>query len=167
MARKKKPDQSKEFAKFVQERTTRPGEEFQISDVFTGVEARARARNHYEYNSGIPFAPPIDQPRLTLRERVERLQGAGVDLNRYLPDESDDNDFTDPEDAEPLTSAESAYVALNDHLDFLASKPADVPEASPGGAAPPPAPPPPAQAAAPEPPQSGGAGGTPPAKGGS
>lgn len=166
MARKKKPDQTKEFEKFVQERTTRPGEEFQITDVFTGVEARARARNHYEYNSGVPFAPPIDTPRLTLRERVERLQGAGVDLNRYVPDESEELDFDDPDDSEPLTQHEEAYARLNEHLDYLSSGPHE-PVADASGAPPPSEPPPPAQAASPEPPKSGGAGGTPPAKGGS
>lgn len=166
MAKKKKPDQTKEFETFVEQRTTRPGETFEVTDVFTGQVLTARARNHYEYNSGVPFAPPIDTPRLTLRERVERLQGAGVDLNRYVPDESEELDFDDPEDSEPLTQHEEAYARLNEHLDYL-STPKPEPVADASGAPPPPAPPPPAQAGAPEPPRSGGAGGPPPAKGAS
>lgn len=158
MAKKKKPDQSKEFDAFVKHRYSTPGDVYSVTDAFNGEVVERRAANHYEYNSGVPFAPPIDLPRLTLRERVQRLQGAGVNLDRYVPDDSEDTDFVDPEDADPMTPAETAYVALNDHLDHLAeqrSKP-PAPVASPSPA---PAPS--------EPPKSGGAGGAAPAEGGS
>lgn len=154
MAKKQKPNQSKKFSDFLEHRYSKIGEVYEINDVFTGELVRARARNHYEFNDGVPFAPPIDMPRLTLRERVQRLQGAGVDLNRFVPDNSDDHDFEDPEDSEPMTRAETAYVALNDHLDHLQNERQKTPSPSPA-----PAPV--------EPPKAGGAGGEAPAEGAS
>lgn len=159
MAKKKKPDQSRDFAQFLEHRYSTPGDVYKITDAYTGEIVERRASNHYEFNSGVPFAPPIDMPRLSLRERVQRLQGAGVNLDRYVPDDSDDHDFTDPDDAEPMTRAETAYVALNDHIDHLQAertKPAPAPAPSPS----------PSKAAV-EPPKSGGAGGEAPAEGGS
>lgn len=146
MAKKKKPDQSKKFADFLKHRYSEIGAVYKLTDAFTGEEIETRARNHYEFSDGVPFAPPIDMPRLSLRERVQRLQGAGVDLNRYVPDETDEHDYTDPDDDEPMTRAEAAYVALNEHLDHLQAE-----MQKPASPSPSPAPV--------EPPKSGGVGG--------
>ena len=161
MAKKAKPDQSKKFADFLKHRYSQPGTHYELVDAFTGEAVEVAAANHYEHNDGVPFAPPIEMPRLTLRERVQRLQGAGVDLDRYVPDESEDNDFSDPDDLEPLTHAEAAYVALNDHLDHLAEQKV-APQAP---SSPTPAPAAPAEPAAEVAGVQGGA--APPAKGGS
>jgi len=161
--RSKKKDPVHDLEQFLAHRYTLPGETLpSATDVFTGEEFTPRAANHYEFNDGVPHAPVVDMPRLTLRERVQRLQGAGVDLDRYLPDDSDELDFEDPEDNEPLTRSEDAYIRLNEHIDFVQAQPQD------GGSKPPAPPSPPAAPPeAPEPPKSGGAGGPPPAKAGS
>lgn len=83
-----------------------------LIDVFTGEEfvpINKQTARHYEENDGVPVAPPVNTPRLSLRERVERLLAGGVDLSQGIYDDDDPTDWSDGDD-EPLTSAEQAYV---------------------------------------------------------
>lgn len=102
-----------ELAEFVQKKMTLPGQALpEIADVVTGELFQPYAMNHYEWNDGVPHAPPIDMPRLSLRERVARLQGQGVDLySRGVDDDTEEGDFEDPDESEPLTHAETMYLA--------------------------------------------------------
>lgn len=113
MSKKNKIADPAELAEFVENKMTMPGEVLPMqTDVVTGEEFQPFAKNHYEWNDGVPHAPPIDMPRLTLRERVARLQGQGVDLySRGIDDESEEGDFEDPDEREPLTPAETTYLA--------------------------------------------------------
>lgn len=83
-----------------------------LIDVFTGEEffpINGQASGHYEENDGVPVAPPVNTPRLSLRERVERLLAGGVDLSAGVYEDDDPTDWSD-DDADPLTPAEQAYV---------------------------------------------------------
>lgn len=83
----------------------------ETTDVITGEVFNARTENHYEKNDGIPVAPPVKTPRLSLRERIERMLYTPVDPNfgQY-----DDNDADwDDEGDDPLTPDEQRYVEQN------------------------------------------------------
>lgn len=103
---------------FVLERETIKGQKYEVTDIVTGEVRPVLAANHYEYNSGIPLAPPVDMPRLSLRERVERLTQAGYDLSSYYHHVpmSDPDDWSEDDDQEPLTPSEAAYV---DHIEYM------------------------------------------------
>lgn len=85
-----------------------------LTDAFTGVDFTPRSRNHYETNSGIPVAPPVDLPRPTLRQRIENLINRGHDpLADFMrqSQEQDTYDFDVPDDPDaPLTPSEANYV---------------------------------------------------------
>lgn len=82
----------------------------ELVDAFTGETFQPKARNHYEENDGIPFAPPVDYPRPTVRQRIENLLNRGVDpLSKYVG--SDDYDMEVPDDPEAdLTPSEMNYM---------------------------------------------------------
>lgn len=86
----------------------------ELTDPFTGVVFTPKAANHYEFNDGVPFAPPLDLPRPTLRQRIENLTRQGYDpLARYVHDGSEDTDFDVPDDPEaPLTASEANYIDM-------------------------------------------------------
>lgn len=120
-----------------------------IFDAFTGEEFQPRVHNHYERNDGVPVAPPVDQPRLSLRERVERMLYSMQSGPEFISDGTPDDDFEE-DDAEPLTQAEQAYVAQGAALErreaaLLASQ--RTPPAQPSAA--------PASPQAPNPPSDG------------
>lgn len=79
-------------------------------DTLTGELFQSRAENHFENNSGVPFAPPVEGYRPTIRQRVENLLNRGVDpLAHYVG--SEDYDMEVPDDPEaPLTASEEAYI---------------------------------------------------------
>lgn len=84
----------------------------ELTDAFTGELFQARARNHYEENDGVPFAPPVDFPRPTIRQRIENLTNRGVNtLAHYVGTEGIDMDVPDEPDA-PLTPSEMNYIDL-------------------------------------------------------
>lgn len=85
----------------------------QEQDPFTGEIFTPRTVNHYEHNDGIPVAPPVELPRLTLRQRVERLLASGQPIPGY---DGDEDDSWDEED-EPLTMAEKQYLNQQDALE--------------------------------------------------
>lgn len=85
----------------------------QEQDPFTGEIFTPRTVNHYEHNDGIPVAPVIETPRLTLRQRVEALLRSGQPIPGY---EGDNDDEWDEED-EPLTQAEKQYLNQQDALE--------------------------------------------------
>lgn len=94
----------------------------EIADAVTGELFDAKARNHYEENDGVPFAPPVDFPRPSLRHRIENLTNRNIDPWRYYTG-SDGYEMDVPEDGdEPLTPSETQY------LDMVAS---DLAEAAP------------------------------------
>lgn len=127
----------------------------EIPDAFTGELFVPRAPNHYEANDGIPFAPPVDRPRMSLRDRVERLLYGGGQVPDGIYEDHDPTNWDD-DGEEPLTPAEQAYakaVVAAEELENVAAaqrkaaekptpkggpkekpaeKPADAPE-SPGG----------------------------------
>jgi len=80
------------------------------ADIVTGEIFQPKARNHYEENDGVPFAPPVDMPRPTVRQRIENLLNRGVDpLAHYVG--TDDYDLEVPDDPEhPLTPSEANYI---------------------------------------------------------
>jgi len=82
----------------------------ELADIVTGELFQPKARNHYEENDGVPFAPPVDMPRPTVRQRIENLLNRGVDpLAHYVG--SDDYDLEIPDDPEaPLTPSEANYI---------------------------------------------------------
>lgn len=83
-----------------------------LVDPFTGEEfvpVNGQAKRHYEENDGVPVAPVVNTPRLSLRERVERLLAGGVDLSQGIYEDDDPTDWSD-EDEEPLTPSEKAYI---------------------------------------------------------
>jgi len=82
----------------------------EMTDVFTGESFHAESRNHYEENDGVPFAPPVDMVRPTVRQRIENLLNRGVDpLAHYVGTEGIEMDVPDDPDA-PLTSSEQEYI---------------------------------------------------------
>lgn len=87
----------------------------ELTDAFTGEVFNPRSRNHYEVNDGVPFAPPLDLKRPTIRQRIENLinRDPGL-LQRYI-DENDDGsvDMEIPDDPDaPLTGAEAVYLDM-------------------------------------------------------
>lgn len=86
----------------------------ELTDPFTGEVFQPSARNHYEDNDGKPFAPPLDLPRPTLRQRVENLTRRDPDiLSRYVDQYGGDEGYEMevPDDAEaPLTTSEQNYI---------------------------------------------------------
>lgn len=86
----------------------------ELPDAFTGELFTPRARNHYEENDGVPFAPAVDLPRPTLRQRIENLTRSGYDpLARYVHDGTTDTDYDVPDDPEaPLTASEANYLDM-------------------------------------------------------
>lgn len=133
-------------------------------DTLTGELFQSRAANHFEANDGVPFAPHVDMPRPTVRQRIENLLNRGVDpLAMYVG--SDDYDMDVPDDPEePLTMSEINYLdAVASSLAEQAPLPDDgLPRPSePSPQAPQPAPeqvssPAPAPAPAPSPAPAGG-----------
>lgn len=118
-------------------------------DPFTGEEFHPRTRNHYEAADSVPFAPPVSTPRLSLRERVERLLSGGGQLPAGIYEDDDGSDWS--EDGEdPLTAAEAAElerIAAGDRLQAARDEQARKAAAKPSrksneGAATPPADPP-------------------------
>jgi len=97
----------------------------EITDAFTGESFSARSRNHYEVNDGVPFAPHVDMPRPTVRQRVENLLTRGIDpLAHYIG--SDDYDLEVPDDPEePLTPSESNFI---DHVASQLAEAAPLPD---------------------------------------
>lgn len=82
----------------------------EMPDAFTGELFTPRARNHYEENSGIPHAPPVEFQRPTIRQRVENLLNRGVDpLAHYVGTEGIDMEVPEDGDA-PLTASEANYL---------------------------------------------------------
>lgn len=79
-------------------------------DTLTGELFQSRAANHFEANDGVPFAPPVDMPRPTIRQRVENLLNRGVNpLAHYVG--TDDYDMEVPDDPDlPLTASEMNYI---------------------------------------------------------
>lgn len=89
---------------------------YEHASVIDGVVFESRARNHYEYNDGVPVAPPVEFNRPSIRQRVENLLNRGVDpLAAYVGSEGIEMDVPDDPDA-PLTHAEEVY------LDVVASQ---------------------------------------------
>lgn len=86
--------------------------QIETTDAVTGEVFLARTENHYEFNDGVPAAPPVDLPRRTLRERVEDLLYRGGMLPPLQHDESDDGDMDvrEYDDPEPLTPSEKQYL---------------------------------------------------------
>lgn len=83
-----------------------------LVDAFTGELFTPRARNHYEANSGIPVAPPVEIQRPTVRQRIENLTNRGVDvLAHYVGHEGHDMEVPDEPDA-PLTASEANYLDM-------------------------------------------------------
>lgn len=78
-------------------------------DPFTGEEFKSPVANHYEAVDSVPKAPPVDMPRLTLRERIERMLHGGYDPSSAVYDDDDPDDWSDGDD-DPLTPAEQALV---------------------------------------------------------
>lgn len=118
-------------------------------DPFTGEEFHPRSPRHYEAADSVPFAPPVNTPRLSLRERVERLLRGGGQLPAGIYEDDDGADWSE-EGEEPLTPAERAElerIAAGDRLqaarDEQARKAAEKPpRKSKESAATPPADPP-------------------------
>lgn len=130
-------------------------------DPFTGEVFSSPLEHHYEVVDSVPFAPPITAPRLSLRERVERLLMSGAQLP---PDEGDEDDYNFGDDEEePLTAAERALIATERVREEAARRratpppspvqtPPRAPDADPAGvSSPPPAAPDPASAGQPSP----------------
>lgn len=88
-----------------------PGQKkFSFVDVTDGTLFESRAENHYETNDGVPFAPPVDMPRPTIRQRVENLLNRGVNpLAHYVGDDGYEMDVPDDPQA-PLTPSEENYL---------------------------------------------------------
>ena len=131
-----------------------------ITDAFTGEVVPARASNHYEANDGVPVAPRVDLPRVSLRQRIENLLNRGIDpRSQYVHDGLGDMDFEVPDDPEaPLTQAEETYIEMVANSVAEQASEGD-PESQPAAAAPksqspePPSPTPPSP-----PPATGGTG---------
>lgn len=88
----------------------RPKELFAEKCVLTGDMFETRTPNHYERNDGVPFAPPVDGPRPTIRQRVENLLNRGVDpLAHYVGSDDYEMDIPDDPEAE-LTQSEINYM---------------------------------------------------------
>lgn len=119
---------------------------YEHTDTITGEIFKSRVQHHYEPVDPTPFAPPVPTPRLSLRERIERMLYSPVDPLGFISDGTQDDDFTEGDD-DPLTESESAYVAQNAVLERYeadrlkaaqeAASPLKPPEATPP--APPPA----------------------------
>lgn len=85
---------------------------FDQVDVFTGEEFKSRVENHYEVVDPVPFAPPVEIQRPTVRQRVENLLNRGIDpLAHYVGHEGVEMDVPDDPD-EPLTPSEQNYIDL-------------------------------------------------------
>lgn len=118
-------------------------------DPFTGEEFIPRTPRHYEAADSVPFAPPVTTPRLSLRERVERLLSGGGQLPAGIYEDDDLTDWSEEGD-EPLTAAERGEldrIAAGDRLQAAREEQArkaaaQPPRKSKEGAAPPPADPP-------------------------
>lgn len=100
----------------------------ELVDAFTGEVFKPRSRNHYEHNDGVPFAPPVDLNRPSIRQRIENLlnRDPGL-LQRYMmegpPDGQEGIAMDVPDDPEePLTASEQ------NHIDVIA---AELAEAAP------------------------------------
>lgn len=116
----------------------------ELVDPFTGESFRPRTERHYEANDGVPVAPPVDTPRMSLRERVERLLYSGQALPQSQWDDDDPTDWSE-DDGEPLTAAEHAYLEQGAALEraIEARNRAQAPSDGPSGlSATPPADPP-------------------------
>lgn len=112
-----------------------------ITDAFTGEVFKARSRNHYEVPDPVPFAPPVDVVRPTVRQRIENLLNRGVDpLAAYVGHEGIDMDVPDDPD-EPLTASEQNFI------DVIAESLAEQAPLPDEGLPRPPQPPPPSPAA--------------------
>lgn len=129
-----------------------------LTDVFTGEEffpINGQASGHYEVNDGVPVAPPVNTPRLSLRERINRLVAGGADLSQGIYEDDDPTDWSD-DDADPLTPAEQSYIdqglalerqaariaaqkAAGVPSEAQATSPSEVPASPPGEAPNPPA----------------------------
>lgn len=132
-----------------------------LIDPFLGVEFKGKARNHYEFNDGVPVAPAVEIPRPTIRQRIEHLTSKNPEvlqqylygLRRDVPDESLDLDIPDDPEA-PLTDSEANYI---DHVAGALAEQAPVPDDGMPRpeAPPPPQPSPEASPKAPVPPEGG------------
>ena len=91
-----------------------PGHSYEHQDPFTGEVFKSRTPNHYEQNDGVPVAPRVELPRVSLRQRIENLLNRGVDpLSRYVHDGTSDTDYEVPDDPDaPLTPSEMNYLDL-------------------------------------------------------
>nr|QJB21713.1 MAG: hypothetical protein [Microvirus sp.] len=78
-------------------------------DPFTGEVFEAVATTHYEDNDGVPHAAPVLAPRLTLRQRVERLL-SGAQYPDTAWDYGDEDNLAFDDGEEPLTPAERSYL---------------------------------------------------------
>lgn len=91
------------------------GKRYETQDPFTGELFQARTPRHYDPVDPKPFAPPVDLPRPTLRQRVENLinrEGHNL-MARYVHDGSSDNDYDIPDDPDaPLTPSEANYLDM-------------------------------------------------------
>lgn len=131
----------------------------ELPDAVTGEMFQPRARNHYEDNDGVPFAPPVEFNRPTLRQRVENLLNRGIDpMAAYVGTDGYDLDVPDDPD-EPLTLAETLYIdAVSASLSEAAPLPDEgMPRPSSDSPATPPAPAPNPPTDGPRPPASGSA----------
>lgn len=103
-------------------------------DPFTGEEFEAVATTHYEDNDGVPHTAPVLAPRLTLRQRVERLL-SGAQYPDTAWDYGDEDNLAFEEGDEPLTPAERSYLDAGAVLEArereLATPPPAEPKASP------------------------------------
>lgn len=89
----------------------------ELNDAFTGEVFTPRARNHYEENDGVPFAPEVPVNRPTIRQRIENLLNRGVDpLAMYMRQHQGEDttyDMDVPDDPEaPLTASEENYIEM-------------------------------------------------------
>lgn len=87
---------------------------YEHQDVFTGEIFYSAAQDHYEKVDPKPFAPPVDLPRPSLRQRIENLISRGADpLAQYVHDGSEDTDYEIPDDPDaPLTPSEANYIDM-------------------------------------------------------
>lgn len=107
--------------------------QFEHFDVVTGEVFKSPTENHYEHANPIPLAPGVTTPRLSLRERIERMLYTPQDPNSFVADGTSETDFEEFGD-DPLTESEASYIAQNTTLErFEAERlaKATLPPASP------------------------------------
>lgn len=124
MAKNKQIDLEDAIQLAMQNPKAEPGKWYETMDIVTGELFQARTPRHYDPVDPKPFAPTVDLPRPSLRQRVENLINREPNvMARFVADQSTDEDYEIPDDPEaPLTPSEQNY------LDMVAS---DIAEQAP------------------------------------